>query len=70
MILAQWMILKVSKACENLVDVTSAIGELQRTEFLKPLFLSALKWAIYPVLSDHMLWLLTPLLFVPSQYCV
>ena len=36
-----------------MVGVTSAIGELQHTEFLKPLFLYALKWAISPVLSDQ-----------------
>jgi len=39
--------------CENLEGVTLAIGELQNTEFLKLSFLSALKWAIHPVLSDQ-----------------
>ena len=39
--------------CEKLVGVTLAIDELQQTEFLKPLFLYALKWAISPVLSDQ-----------------
>ena len=32
--------------CENYVGVTLAIVELQHTEFLKPLFLYALKWVI------------------------
>jgi len=39
--------------CENLVGVTSAIGELRHTEFLKSSFLYALKWAISLVLSDQ-----------------
>ena len=50
------MVLKVRnkyKTCKNLVGITLAIGELRHTEFLKPSFLYALKWAISLVLSDE-----------------
>ena len=49
--------------------VTFATGELQHTEFLKPSFLDALKWAIRPVLSDQVTYVNLYLLHIYVCFC-
>ena len=40
------------ETCENLVCVATTIGQLQHSEYLKPMFLDTFKWAIRPVFPE------------------
>ena len=40
------------ETCENLVCVTTTIGQLQHSEYLKPTFLDTFKWAIRLVFPE------------------
>ena len=45
--------------CENLVCVANTIGQLQHSEYLKPMFLDTFKWAIRLVFSETVTFLCT-----------
>ena len=49
------------KTCENLVCVATTIGQLQHSEYLKPVFLDTFKWAIRPVFPETVTNYLPPL---------